>query len=496
MLSPGKSEGEASEMGSGEGNDEDEDEEDLGDVDDERPKDSRRTGSKIFHSPLEEDMLGMEDTDGSSASGKEWDGDKEERMPVDDDPVDTDTRSEVDEDDVFSENISHEANSGNESGSSMGEEPETPNLDERATLRQMMADSHKTVIATISEASKADIAKGEAISQQRNSFDALLNARIRLQKGIIAINSIPSRDASSDQDGTIASVISNAEAAALKLWNGLEELRQAIQPNPSPTKKRTSSAESHSTTSAALWDRMQSHEKQSLPARRAALTKWSSRLHPLGGNPGRSTLSGATPAPTPLVAILDQHLATPNRARLVARTQVPRSCAPAQAAARIPSDPTIYDDADFYATLLRELVDRRMTDSTSTAAVGSAMHLNGSKPEDDSSLLQLSRDRKPRRQVDTRASKGRKMRYTVHEKLQNFMAPENRGSWGERQTTELFAGLLGRRKIGLGEDEEGEEADENETRNDGVDMHAVKKKKKVNGDTNHINEEALLMFRH
>jgi len=57
--------------------------------------------------------------------------------------------------------------------------------------------------------------------------------------------------------------------------------------------------------------------------------------------------------------------------------------------------------------------------------------------------------------VDTKASKGRKMRYTVHEKLQNFMAPDDRGRWGERQRNELFASLLGRR-VGLGEDEGGD----------------------------------------
>lgn len=50
-----------------------------------------------------------------------------------------------------------------------------------------------------------------------------------------------------------------------------------------------------------------------------------------------------------------------------------------------------------------------------------------------------------RKKVDTKASKGRKMRYTVHEKLQNFMASEDRGMWGERQRDELFGGLLGRR---------------------------------------------------
>ena len=60
------------------------------------------------------------------------------------------------------------------------------------------------------------------------------------------------------------------------------------------------------------------------------------------------------------------------------------------------------------------------------------------------------------------------MRYTVHEKLQNFMAPVDLGGWGERQRRELFGGLFGGRVV-LGEDEgdegvgmDGEDGDEDE----------------------------------
>ena len=72
------------------------------------------------------------------------------------------------------------------------------------------------------------------------------------------------------------------------------------------------------------------------------------------------------------------------------------------------------------------------------------------------------RSTRVRKRVDTKASKGRKMRYTVHEKLMNFMAPEDRGTWGDRQRVELFAGLLGRRvRMGEGSgDEEGEGREE------------------------------------
>lgn len=91
-----------------------------------------------------------------------------------------------------------------------------------------------------------------------------------------------------------------------------------------------------------------------------------------------------------------------------------------------------------------------MADSTTTvgAAPFAALTPNGT------SVLS-SRQFKVKKPVDTKASKGRKMRYTVQEKLQNFMAPDDVGSWGERQRAELFGSLFGR-KVRLGEDEGGD----------------------------------------
>jgi protein AATF/BFR2 len=75
----------------------------------------------------------------------------------------------------------------------------------------------------------------------------------------------------------------------------------------------------------------------------------------------------------------------------------------------------------------------------------------------------MRREAKTKRNVDTKASKGRKLKYAVHEKLQNFMAPEERGKWGERQTDELFGSLFGQR-LGLAEnlDEDAEEMAEDD----------------------------------
>ena len=87
-------------------------------------------------------------------------------------------------------------------------------------------------------------------------------------------------------------------------------------------------------------------------------------------------------------------------------------------------------------------------------------------------LLAMAAPKRRRRDVDTKASKGRKMSYAVHEKLRDFMVREDRGTWGEGRTGELFGGLLGR-KVDRGVGEEGMEEAEGEE----------------------MDEEALMLFR-
>jgi len=134
-----------------------------------------------------------------------------------------------------------------------------------------------------------------------------------------------------------------------------------------------------------------------------------------------------------------------NSERLVKRTKMPRSCAPVQAKAKVVEDADIFDDADFYQLLLKELVDQRMMDSSSTPGASG----DGGRPMQWTAV----KEAKTKKNVDTKASKGRKMRFTVHEKLQNFMAPEDRNSWEQDAVDRFFGTLLGQ-KMNLGEDDE------------------------------------------
>lgn len=120
----------------------------------------------------------------------------------------------------------------------------------------------------------------------------------------------------------------------------------------------------------------------------------------------------------------------------------------------------VYDDTLFYQSLLRDLVEQRMSSSDAITNGIDALQIH--LPINP--VTGMRKD-KVKKVVDTRASKGRKMRFNVHEKLQNFMAPEDRTTWSTRARDEFFASLLGRpaSKV-LGEDDE--EASEAESEED------------------------------
>ncbi|KAI9826596.1 MAG: rRNA-processing protein bfr2 [Thelocarpon impressellum] len=339
--------------------------------------------------------------------------------------------------------------------------------DDRAALRKMMSESQKSVLASISQASKADAEKGQAVKHQRQTFDALLNTRIRLQKALIATNSMSSAY-SKNEDPPDESAYAAAESAAVALWTHLDELRTSLHPTTEALKRKRGAASPSTPPLRTLWAHMKAHRTSVLPHRRATLEKWAAKARSTASVPTSRRLNSAVREQS-LTDVLSAQLSGANGERLIARTRTPRSCAPVQAAQHKPSRKTaetntqeapseahVFDDADFYALLLKELVEQRTSTSSSSSLPTSSSALP---------IPTLKIPKQHRANLDTKASKGRKLRYTVHEKLQNFMAPEDRGGgegggWGERQVEELFSSLLGRRADLLGEDEDEDDEDE------------------------------------
>ena len=381
------------------------------------------------------------------------------------------------------------------------------NADETAKIRALLSTDASKIKASLSAAARSDIEKGRAIKRQRIAFDSLLNTRIKLQKALVASNTLatlpPLPSTSQQEEGTNTdgegqrAKAKEVEKTALALWNDLHALRRTYVPKPNPGEEEDDLpfpfAATPSTPTSTMWAQMQQLESTARPARRATLAKWSERTTPLAPSPSSSMAGrnrvGQTRQPS-LLTTLDAQLAGLNMEKLVEGSRVLRSCgAPGLAIGGQRGNgekehgqtqahdegqagigrgrENVYDDSTFYASLLRELVEQRASSASASAGV------NGTADPDMPDVkVPTNRDLRVRKQVDRKASKGRKMRYQVHEKLQNFMVAEDRGSWGERQRGELFAGLLGRRvdeNIGAGEGRgEGEEVDGNGSADEGM----------------------------
>lgn len=50
-----------------------------------------------------------------------------------------------------------------------------------------------------------------------------------------------------------------------------------------------------------------------------------------------------------------------------------------------------------------------------------------------------------KRKIDTRCTKGRKIKFDVHTKLVNFMAPNTLSRWEDNAINELYSSIFGKR---------------------------------------------------
>ncbi|PNP60404.1 hypothetical protein THARTR1_00428 [Trichoderma harzianum] len=283
---------------------------------------------------------------------------------------------------------------------------------------------------------QTEVQKGMAIQQQRKIYDGLLNMRIRLQKALVAANTFSTLDSDSSSE---TEAYEAAEEAAIKLLNTISDLRENLAPPTAAGSKRKRIEIDLS--SQQIWEQIQEDDQRAVRFREDRLDKWSRKVQSVNAAAPASRLGAK---PKTLISALQDQLANPDE-RLVKRTRVPRSCAPVQASKKITESKDIYDDADFYQLLLKELVDQRTVESAAeqSSAVASVM-------------LTANKEAKSRKVVDRKASKGRKMRFTVHEKLQNFMASEDRRSW-EQEAIDRFFGTLFGQKMELNEEESEDE---------------------------------------
>ncbi|KAK2030415.1 TRAUB-domain-containing protein [Colletotrichum zoysiae] len=410
---------------------------------------SKRPKAADFISDEEEEGEGGEEDEDEDSDDAELDDEDIEGSDGSDEDLLDDLEGSDDEDEEDAEMDSGEdddedEDSGEEdSDASDDDQPRrrSSKADARAEQRKLMSEGQKALAATISAAVQQDARKGLAVREQRKTFDGLLNIRIRLQKALVATNSFsavesPSKDGDEEEEEEEGEQNSEpyeaAEEAALKLLNTLDSFRASLLPaelaKQAAGAKRKRGDYDASTSSEAIWEGIQEAEQRASKYRKKVLETWSAKTRSANVEVKSRNLVSTQ---TSVVASLEDQLL--NVDRLVKRTRTPRSCAPAQVARKVNEDPEVYDDADFYQLLLKELVEQRTSDTGGGAAAQPTVRWAAMK------------EAKTKKHVDRRASKGRKMRFNVHEKLQNFMAPEDRRAWEQDAIDRLFGTLFGQK---------------------------------------------------
>jgi protein AATF/BFR2 len=131
------------------------------------------------------------------------------------------------------------------------------------------------------------------------------------------------------------------------------------------------------------------------------LSKWSSKIQAVAPSvllpSNRGTFLKGSQQPKSAAQLIEEALV--DHEKLLAMTQIPRGkkgrIGAPQESADVPdaADPDVFDDTDFYQKILRDIIDAR----------------KDSNGGEDWMILQ--KQKKAKKKVDTKASKGRKLRF-------------------------------------------------------------------------------------
>ncbi|XP_043095301.1 protein AATF isoform X2 [Puntigrus tetrazona] len=385
--------------------------------------------------------------------------------------------------DDLGESEDEEESADSEGASKEGSEDEDEEEEEETALRTFSK-----------EKVDEEVEKGKAVKNQLALWDQMLERRIKMQKALVTANQLPqpqtfpefkSRGGAEYAEALKTShkalkalqrsllelqdllLFQNPETRAIsegKTWgasgsakddeeinseddmetgdDGQEEEQEAVRNGP--PKRKLEMAE--------YPDFMAKRSAAFLPYRDATLQKWYDKTRLATGK----SKKGFGAFDRNILTQVEQVLT--DKERLVRRTQTRRSeyrvlGKPEPITPEIDSsitegeaaelalkanmhlkdvDEEIFDDDDFYHQLLRELIERKTsaTDPNDQVAMGKQWL-----------AIQKLRS-KIKKKVDTKASKGRKIRFHIHSKLMNFMAPIDHSRMSDDARSELYRSLF------------------------------------------------------
>lgn len=411
----------------------------------------------------------------------EEDGDEDSAQDEEEDEEDELNGEDIDGEDSDS-GASLRANSESESDNDMESEDDGESDNEqledadvkRAKIKAMMAKERGHIVNRLSQAATLDALKGYSIMQQHKLFDAVIDSRLKIQKAVANSNLLPASTEILDSEelasGATAKYIQKAADKCYDLLDTIFQLRTQLYSKEKVVteefertpKKRT--LEQYLATTGDYDDVLNKY-------RASVLTKWLAKIQNSSGSSAMNASKFRA-----LNQSAEQQVVNnlSDMDRLVKRTRLNRrqvkplgyekyilattkedgdnnddenSDIPKAVQNRshnMEELGLIFDDEDFYRVLLNDLVDKKIQSNDPTSGLQFA--------------LRGAASTKLKKNVDNKASKGRKLRYHVQEAIANFETPRASLKWNDDQIDEFFASLLGQ-KVNMKEEDDHSESE-------------------------------------
>ncbi|CAI9101282.1 OLC1v1038570C2 [Oldenlandia corymbosa var. corymbosa] len=275
-----------------------------------------------------------------------------------------------------------------------------------------------------------DLQVARAVKNQKALWDKALEFRCLLQKAYSSSNRLPQepiRTLFCDSDKGVLEAYSDVLTSAEKTLDSIHQLQEVLlEKNPSITQSSGVSLEKDSRQlessgnsdgeSDAQWLRISEMHSRMAPFRNKSIDKWHRKTQV---TTGAASMKGKLHAFNQSISQqVGGYMRDPSK---MIKGMLQNKSAVAQFGAVLGAvgstnsevtsmdggDPELLDDSDFYQMLLKEFLETIDPNASETAFYAVKR-------------LQV----KKRKIVDRRASKSRKIRYNVHEKIVNFMAPQ------------------------------------------------------------------------
>ncbi|KAM7354247.1 apoptosis antagonizing transcription factor [Cochliomyia hominivorax] len=286
---------------------------------------------------------------------------------------------------------------------------------------------------------EAEIQKGLSVQNQLRIWERLLELRINLQKLLNKTNQLPPPQELQDLEHNnskykeiqqttckqTCALLQNLLSLKNNLCTQFPEMDKAMK----PSLKRALPLKEHNSGEPPLKQvnqYLQEGFEEFHSYRNSVLLKWDDRTKLL--QPGAGSKKKTFTEEYDIIKKIDNALL--NKSLLKEKSQTLKNNTQTDNSEEPTINPNIYDDSDFYHQQLRELIEYKANTTSNMSEV-------------TKQFLELQKLRqKMKKKVDTRASKGRKLRYNVHNKLINFMAPHDNTTWTTESIDELSKSLF------------------------------------------------------